>query len=114
MKTAPPGQDYIDYWTKKKKTVSGIRVWRDRCQLVSSDGAPSAMAVTGDSYKLPLREAIMDNVPAVGFTFLDVKPPITNEVLHLVGHDADTDIVPVLKQEKSFDEARRDAKPEYE
>lgn len=114
MKTAPAGQDYIDYWTRKKKTWSGLRVWRDRCQLVTSDSGAAALAATGDSYKLPLREAIMDNVPAVGFTYLDVKPPITQEVLHLVATDPGTDIVQVLKQEKPFDEARREASPTYE
>ena len=114
MKTAPAGQDYIDYWTRKKKMCSGIRVWRDRCQLITSDTDPSALAATGDSYKLPLRDAIMDTVPAVGFTFLDVKPPITQEVLLIVNSDAGTDIVAVLKQEKPFDEARRDASPSYQ
>jgi hypothetical protein len=114
MKTAPAGQSYIDYWHRKNNTCSGIRVWRDRCQALRSEAGPEAFAAAGDSVKLPVRSQLLDSISPAGWTYLDVKPQVTHEVLLHVSLYPDSDVVALLTGDKSFDEALKSAASSYE
>jgi hypothetical protein len=113
MKTAPAGQDYIDYWHRKNDTWSGVRVWSGHCQIIKSNTGPEAFAVSGDVLKLPLRHQMLDSISPAGWTYLDSKPQITHEVLVHVKSNPDSDLVKVLTQEKTFEEARQSASESY-
>jgi hypothetical protein len=113
MKTAPAGQDYIDYWHQKKNICSGVRVWQDHCQAIRSTAGPEALAPSGDTLKLPLTHQLLDSIPPAGWTYLDSKPQITHEVLLHVHANPDSDLVKVLTKEKTFEEARKSARESY-
>jgi hypothetical protein len=113
MKTAPAGQDYIDYWHRKNNACSGVRVWRDRCQALRTSAGPEAFSGVGDPVKLPVRGQLLDSIGPAGWTYLDVKPQVTHEVLLHVSLHPDSDIVAVLTGEKSFDDALKNAEPSY-
>src|SRR5687767_10213907 len=113
MKTAPAGQDYIDYWHRKHDVYSGVRVWRDRCQALRTSSGPEGFTASGDSVKLPVKAQLLDSISPAGWTYLDVKPQVTHEVLLHVSLHPDSDVVAVLTGDKNFDEALKSADKSY-
>ena len=113
MKTALAGRDYIDYWHRKNDVCSGVRVWRDHCQALSTDAGPEAFRAIGDPVKMPVRDQLLESIPPVGWTYLDVKPQVTREVLLHVSLHPDSDVLAVLTGDKTFDEALKSAKASY-
>src|SRR5688500_2721596 len=114
MKTAPAGQDYIDYWHKKNDICSGVRVWRDRCQALNALSGPEGFAPAGDTVKLPVKSQLLDSIGPAGWTYLDVKPQVTHEVLVHVSLYPDSDVVALLTGDMSFDDALKSAGASYE
>ena len=113
MKTAPAGQDYIDYWHQRNDVCSGVRVWRDRCQALRTSTGPEAFATAGDAMKMPVKSQLLDSLSPAGWTYLDVKPQVTHEVLVHVSLYPNSDVVAVLTGDKSFDEALKSADSSY-
>ena len=92
---------------------SGVRVWRDRCQALRTSSGPEAFTASGDTVKLPVKSQLLDSISPAGWTYLDVKPQVTHEVLLHVSLHPDSDVVAVLTGEKSFDEALKSADNSY-
>jgi hypothetical protein len=113
MKTAPAGQDYIDYWHRKNEVCSGVRVWRDRCQALKTSSGPEAFTTFGEDLRLPVRSQLLESISPAGWTYLDMKPQLTREVLLHVSLHPDSDISAVLTGEKSFDDAVKSADASY-
>lgn len=113
MKTAPAGQEFIDYWHQKNGIYSGVRVWRDHCQALKTSSGPEAFTAYGDDVKMPVRSQLLDSISPAGWTYLDVKPQVTHEVLLHVSLHPDSDVVALLTGDKSFDDARTSAESSY-
>ena len=96
MKTTSADHTYIDYWQDYgtgKKSHFGIRVWADRCSVITNVGAASPN-LFGDSRELPIDLSVTEG-----------QHSLNNVIEEHTHRHPDSDLVAVLTGKKSFKDA---------
>jgi hypothetical protein len=99
MRTAAPDRTYIDYWqnygsdAQVLKSHFGIRVWEGRCCAITNVAAETP-SLFGDSHLIP-----------VDLSAAAAQHSLSNIVSEHMKHYPQSDLLQVLRGEKSFREA---------
>jgi hypothetical protein len=96
MKTISPDRTYIDYWQDYrtgKKSHFGIRVWADRCSVITNVGAVSPN-LFGDPHELP-----------IDLSCTEGQHSLNNVIGEHMHRHPDSDLIAVLTAKKSYKEA---------